>query len=102
MRIFDYFKIKGEKWDSEILFLIVTIYKEVGKTKTVQNYISTTYPNGHVVTLVTPLNPTDTPIALETIYNEYNRVIGNMEVEPLIVIQTFITNFIIIWLGNKV
>lgn len=67
-----------------------------GKTKTVQNYISATYPDGHVETLFTPLNPIDTPIALENICNEYNRVIGNMEVEPLIVIPTFIHDFLCI------
>ena len=67
-----------------------------GKTKTVQNYISATYPDGHVETLFTPLSPTDTPIALENICNEYNRVIGNMEIEPLIAIPTFIHDFLCI------
>lgn len=67
-----------------------------GKTKTVKNYISATYPDGHVETLFTPLNPTDTPIALENICNEYNRIIGNMEVEPLIAIPTFIHDFLCI------
>ena len=67
-----------------------------GKTKTVQNYISATYPDGHVETLFTPLNPIDTPIALDCICNEYNRVIGNMEVEPLIAIPTFIHDFLCI------
>jgi Fic family protein len=67
-----------------------------GKTKTIQNYISATYPDGHVETSFTPLNPTDTPIALENICNEYNRVIGNMEVEPLIAIPTFIHDFLCI------
>ena len=67
-----------------------------GKTKTVQNYISSTYPDGHVETLFTPLSPTDTPIALENICNEYNRIIGNMEVEPLIAIPTFIHDFLCI------
>ena len=67
-----------------------------GKTKNVQNYISATYPDGHVETLFTPLSPTDTPIALENICNEYNRIIGNMEVEPLIAIPTFIHDFLCI------
>lgn len=67
-----------------------------GKTKTVQNYISATYPDGHVETLFTPLSPTDTPIALDCICNEYNRVIGNMEVEQLIAIPTFIHDFLCI------
>ena len=67
-----------------------------GKPKTVQNYISATYLDGHVETLFTPLNPSDTPIALENICNEYNRIIGNMEVEPLIAIPTFIHDFLCI------
>lgn len=65
-----------------------------GKTKTVQNYISTTYPDGRVETLFTPLDPFETPTALEIICNEYNRVIGNFEVEPLIAIPIFIHDFL--------
>ena len=67
-----------------------------GKTKSVQNYISATYPDGRAETLFTPLDPFETPIALEAICNEYNRVIGNMEVEPLIAIPTFIHDFLCI------
>lgn len=67
-----------------------------GKTKTVQNYISTTYHNGRVETLFTPLDPFETPTALEIICNEYNRVIGNFEVEPLIAIPIFIHDFLCI------
>ena len=67
-----------------------------GRTKTVQNYISATYPDGRVETLFTPLNPFETPTALEIICNEYNRVIGNLEVEPLIAIPIFIHDFLCI------
>ena len=67
-----------------------------GKTKNVQNYISATYPDGHVETLFTPLAPYETPEALDRICEEYNRVIGNMEVEPLIVIPVFIHDFLCI------
>ena len=67
-----------------------------GKTKSVQNYISATYPDGHVETLFTPLAPFETPEALDKICEEYNRVIGNMEVEPLIVIPVFIHDFLCI------
>ena len=35
-----------------------------GRTKNVQNYISATYPDGHVETLFTPLSPLETPDAL--------------------------------------
>ena len=67
-----------------------------GRTKSVQNYISATYPDGHVETLFTPLAPFETPEALNKICEEYNRVIGNMEVEPLIVIPVFIHDFLCI------
>ena len=67
-----------------------------GKTKSVQNYISATYPDGHVETLFTPLAPYETPEALDKICEEYNRVIGNMEVEPLIVVPIFIHDFLCI------
>ena len=67
-----------------------------GRTKSVQNYISATYPDGHVETLFTPLSPFETPEALDKICEEYNRVIGNMEVEPLIVIPIFIHDFLCI------
>ena len=67
-----------------------------GRTKSVQNYISATYPDGHTETLFTPLAPFETPEALDRICEEYNRVIGNMEVEPLIAIPVFIHDFLCI------
>ena len=67
-----------------------------GRTKSVQNYISATYPDGHTEILFTPLAPYETPEALDRICEEYNRVIGNMEVEPLIVIPVFIHDFLCI------
>lgn len=67
-----------------------------GRTKSVQNYISATYPDGHVEILFTPLAPYETPEALDRICEEYNRVIGNMEVEPLIAIPVFIHDFLCI------
>ena len=47
-----------------------------GQTKTVQNYISATYPDGHTEVFFTPMAPFETPKALEKICEEYNRVIG--------------------------
>ena len=67
-----------------------------GRTKTVQNYISATYPDGHTETLFIPLAPYETPEALDRICEEYNRVIGNMELEPLIAIPIFIHDFLCI------
>ena len=67
-----------------------------GHTKNVQNYISATYPDGHVETLFTPPAPYETPAALDRICEEYSLVIGNMELEPLIAIPVFIHDFLCI------
>ena len=65
-----------------------------GRTKTVQNYISATYLDGHTETLFIPLAPYETPSALDRLCTEYNRVIGNFELEPLIAIPVFIHDFL--------
>ena len=67
-----------------------------GKTKTVQNYISAAFPDGHTETLFIPLEPYETPEALDRICEEYNRVIGNAELDPLIAIPVFIHDFLCI------
>ena len=67
-----------------------------GRTKTVQNYISATYPAGRTETLFTPLAPHETSEALDRLCEEYNRVIGNIELEPLIAIPIFIHDFLCI------
>lgn len=67
-----------------------------GQTKNVQNYISASYSDGHTEILFTPLAPFETPTALDRICEEYNRVIGNLEVEPLIAIPVFIHDFLCI------
>ena len=67
-----------------------------GRTKTVQNYISAAYPGGRTQILFTPLSPYETPEALDRICEEYNRVIGNLELEPLIAIPVFIHDFLCI------
>ncbi len=67
-----------------------------GRTKSVQNYISATYPNGKTEVLFTPLSPFETAEALDRICAEYNRVIGNFEIDPLIVVPVFIHDFLCI------
>ncbi len=67
-----------------------------GQTKNVQNYISAAYPDGHTEILFTPLSPFETPDALDKICQEYNKVMGNLEVEPLIAIPIFIHDFLCI------
>ena len=67
-----------------------------GQLKSVQNYISATYPDGHTVVLFTPLAPYETAEALDQICAEYNRVVGNGEVEPLLAIPIFIHDLLCI------
>ena len=67
-----------------------------GRTKNVQNYISASYPDGRTEILFTPLPPYETAEALDAICAEYNRVIGNLELEPLIAIPIFIHDFLCI------
>ena len=67
-----------------------------GRTKNVQNFISANYPDGHTEVLFTPLSPFETPEALERICDEYNKVIGNFELEPLLAIPIFIHDFLCI------
>ena len=67
-----------------------------GQTKNAQNYISATYPDGHTEILFAPLAPFETPEALDRICEEYNKVIGNMELEPFIAIPVFIHDFLCI------
>ena len=67
-----------------------------GQTKNVQNYISATFPDGHSKILFTPLAPHEASEALDKICEEYNKVIGNNEVEPLIAIPVFIHDFLCI------
>ncbi|MFA5513912.1 MAG: Fic family protein [Sphaerochaetaceae bacterium] len=67
-----------------------------GQTKNVQNYIRASYPNGHTETLFTTLAPYETAEALDKICDEFNKVIGNFELEPLIAIPIFIHDFLCI------
>ncbi|MBQ5781441.1 MAG: Fic family protein, partial [Spirochaetaceae bacterium] len=67
-----------------------------GKIKNVQNYITATHSDGNTETLFLPLAPHETTEALDRICGEYNRVVGNFEVEPLIAIPTFIHDFLCI------
>ena len=77
----------------DVLNVIHESFDAISITK---NYISATYPDGHTEVLFTPLAPYETPEALERICEEYNRVIGNFEVEPLIAIPIFIHDFLCI------
>ena len=67
-----------------------------GKYKNVQNYISAIDENGKAYTLFTPLSPFETPIAMQELCDEYNRALGEGEVDPLILIPLFIHDFLCI------
>ena len=67
-----------------------------GSFKNVQNYISATDELGGRFTLFTPLAPYETPPAIQEICDEYNRVIGEGKVDPLLVIPVFIHDFLCI------
>lgn len=65
-----------------------------GSFKNVQNYISATDADGKQYTLFTPMAPYETPEAIRMICEEYNRVIGEGKVDPLLVIPVFIHDFL--------
>lgn len=67
-----------------------------GKFKSVQNYISATDEQGNSVNLFTPLDPFETPIAIEQICKEFNEALAYAEVDPLILIPVFIHDFLCI------
>lgn len=67
-----------------------------GKYKNSQNYISETKKDGETIVRFKPLDPFETPQAIEKICQEYNREIDKGEVSPLILIPIFIHDFLCI------
>ena len=67
-----------------------------GSFKNVQNYISATDAQGKHFTLFTPLASYETPEAMREICDEYNRAIGEGQVDPLLIIPVFIHDFLCI------
>lgn len=67
-----------------------------GSFKNSQNYISATDAAGREFVLFTPLAPYDTPPAIETICENYNRAIDAQEIDALILIPVFIYDFLCI------
>lgn len=67
-----------------------------GKFKNVQNYISATDEKRNSFTLFTPISPFETPMAIQALCDEYNKVIETREVDPLILIPIFIHDFLCI------
>lgn len=67
-----------------------------GHFKNVQNYINETRPDGTQVTRFQPVEPYETPAAIEAICESYNRTIAQEKVDPLLVIPTFVCDFLCI------
>lgn len=67
-----------------------------GKFKNVQNYISATYPDGREEVLFVPLEPYKTSEAVDNLCKAFNNCIDNESVESLILIPTFIVDFVCI------
>ena len=67
-----------------------------GQFKNVQNYINETKPDGTVATRFIPLAPYDTPGAVENLCKAYEQAIANEKIDSLILIPTFICDFLCI------
>ena len=67
-----------------------------GHFKNVQNYISEINSDGVMVTRFTPIAPYETPNAVENLCNAYEYAIANEKIDSLILIPTFICDFLCI------
>lgn len=67
-----------------------------GVFKTTSNEIDEIRSDGTVVLRFKPLEPFETPEAVQKLCEEYNKVIASGEVDPLVVIPTFIHDFLCI------
>ena len=67
-----------------------------GHFKHVQNYINETKTDGTVVTRFTPIAPYETPDAVESLCNTYEQAVANEKIDALILIPTFICDFLCI------
>ncbi len=84
-----------------ILQLHKILYGHAGKSiggrfKSVQNYINAIGEDHKERTLFVPLAPYETPLAVEAICGQFNRAIGEGDVDPLILIPIFIHDFLCI------
>ncbi len=73
-----------------------TAFSYGGKFKTVANEIAKTLPSGEKEVIFQPLEPYETPAAVEAICNNYNQTMEKEEVDPLILIPCFILDFLCI------
>jgi len=67
-----------------------------GNYKDTPNEIDAQYPDGRRVCIFKPLEPFETPDAVERLCDEYNKAIEKYHIEPLIAIPVFIHDFLCI------
>lgn len=67
-----------------------------GRFKDSPNEIDKTYPDGKKEVIFKPLEPFETPEAVERICQEYNTAVNKYNIDPLILIPVFIHDFLCI------
>ena len=67
-----------------------------GSFKDTPNEIDMVYPDGRTVLLFKPLEPFETPEAVEKLCEEYDKAINKYGIDPLIAIPVFIHDFLCI------
>ena len=65
-----------------------------GQFKDTSNEIAATYPDGRKVTIFKPLEPYETPKAIEKLCEEYDKALNLYNIDPLLVIPVFIHDFL--------
>ncbi|MBO4667272.1 MAG: Fic family protein [Bacilli bacterium] len=85
--------------------MILQLHKEMyqfmdvnfgGKYKDTPNEIDMVYPDGHKEVIFKPLDPFDTPYAVEKLCEEFNEAVNKYNIEPLVAIPVFIHGFLCI------
>ena len=67
-----------------------------GRFKNTQNYIAEIRENGEQIVRFMPLDPFETPMAIDAICESFNREMGIGKIDPLILIPAFIIDFLCI------
>ncbi|AFY48641.1 hypothetical protein Nos7524_2821 [Nostoc sp. PCC 7524] len=69
---------------------------EGGRWKSVDNEISETYPDGRKIVRFQPVPAYGTPDAMQRLHEKFNRLFESEEIEPLLLIPTYILDFLCI------
>ena len=67
-----------------------------GRFKDTHNEIDEVYPDGHKEVIFKPLDPFETPEAVNRLCEEYNNAVNKYNIDPLIAIPVFIHDFLCI------